>query len=172
MNPLHLVELDAFVTLPFATFAADPLLVCESEGRANAMTIGWGGLGTLWGLPVTTTYVRTSRFTHQLMARSASYSICWLDASQADAIRLCGTASGRDRDKLAEAGLTLAHTEEGVPYVAEATTVMACRKLHMAPLDMLAFCQDGLHDRWYQCGTPNTPHVQVIGEVLSVLDRA
>jgi len=168
MAQLKRVELAQYATQPFATFRAAPVIVAQSEGRANAMTIGWGGLGTLWSIPVSTTYVRTSRFTHQLMSCSSLYSICWLPESMKDAVALCGKESGRDMDKLAACGLTLAHTEEGVPYVKQSEIVIANRKIHAAPIDMLGFCKDGMHDRWYQPGTANSPHVTFIGEVLGV----
>ncbi len=118
---------------------------------------------------MTTTYVRTSRFTHQLLSCSALYSICWLPAERTDAVALCGKQSGRTIDKLAACGLTLGHTEEGAPYILEAETVIACRKIHMAPIDMLAFTLDGLHDRCYESTGENTPHATVIGEVLTIL---
>ena len=35
--------------------------------KFNSMTVSWGGLGTLWGKPVATVYVRTSRYTHEFM---------------------------------------------------------------------------------------------------------
>ena len=43
------------------------LLTAGNEGSFNTMTISWGGLGTIWGRPVATVYVRTSRYTHEFM---------------------------------------------------------------------------------------------------------
>ncbi len=37
------------------------LLTAGDESSFNTMTISWGGLGTIWGKPVATVYVRTSR---------------------------------------------------------------------------------------------------------------
>lgn len=169
MAHLAPLELENYVARPFEAFRADPVLVCESEGHANAMTIGWGSMGTLWSLPVSTVYVRTSRYTHQLISCSSRYSICWLPPTLQDAVGLCGSKSGRDLDKIAASGLTLAHDANGTPYLAESELVVACRKLHMAPIDMLGFCRDGLHGRWYQPGTANSPHVEVVGEVTALL---
>ena len=43
------------------------LLNAGNMDKFNSMTVSWGGLGTLWGKPVATVYVRTSRYTHEFM---------------------------------------------------------------------------------------------------------
>ena len=43
------------------------LLSAWDKNKFNTMTISWGGLGTLWGKPVATVYVRKSRYTHDFM---------------------------------------------------------------------------------------------------------
>ena len=43
------------------------LLSAWDKNKFNTMTISWGGLGTLWGKPVATDYVRKSRYTHDFM---------------------------------------------------------------------------------------------------------
>ena len=45
------------------------LLTAGKPGDFNTMTISWGGMGTLWGRPVVTSYVRTSRYTHEFADR-------------------------------------------------------------------------------------------------------
>ena len=37
------------------------------EGNMNLMTISWGTIGELWGKPVFTVFVSTSRYTHKFM---------------------------------------------------------------------------------------------------------
>ena len=39
------------------------LLCAGTMAKHNAMTISWGGMGTLWGKPVVTVYVRPNRHT-------------------------------------------------------------------------------------------------------------
>ena len=43
---------------------------------------------------------------------------------------MCGTKSGRDCDKLGEAGLTVSDAA-GVPVINEAELVLVCRKLYV-----------------------------------------
>ena len=101
----------------------------EESGRANAMTASWGALGVLWHKDVCICFVRPQRHTHKLLAQENRFSVAFLPEEYRDALKLCGTKSGRDTDKLAESGL---HTLEcdGVPVVAEAQVVLICKKLY------------------------------------------
>ena len=101
----------------------------EESGRANAMTASWGALGVLWHKDVCICFVRPQRHTHKLLAQENRFSVAFLPEDYRDALKLCGTKSGRDTDKLAESGL---HTLEcdGVPVVAEAQVALICKKLY------------------------------------------
>ena len=46
------------------------LVTAGNEESFNTMTISWGGLGTLWGKPVATVYIRGSRYTHDFVEKS------------------------------------------------------------------------------------------------------
>lgn len=41
------------------------VLLNSKADKFNSMVIGWGGIGTNWGLPVFTVYVREGRYTRQ-----------------------------------------------------------------------------------------------------------
>ena len=41
----------------------------------NTMTISWGGLGTLWGKPVATVYVKPCRYTHSFMEQNDFFTV-------------------------------------------------------------------------------------------------
>ena len=101
----------------------------EESGRANAMTASWGALGVLWHKDVCICFVRPQRHTHKLLAHENRFSVAFLPEEYRDALKLCGTKSGRDTDKLAESGL---HTLEcdGVPVIAEAQVALICKKLY------------------------------------------
>ena len=51
------------------------LLKAGTKDKFNTMTISWGGLGTLWGKPVATVYVRQSRYTHDFMDDNDYFTI-------------------------------------------------------------------------------------------------
>ena len=46
------------------------LLAAGDEQQSNAMTIGWGGIGTLWRKTAVTVYVAQMRYTKQFMDNS------------------------------------------------------------------------------------------------------
>ena len=46
------------------------LVTTGVPGDVNTMTISWGSLGELWGKPVVTVYVSSSRYTHEFMETS------------------------------------------------------------------------------------------------------
>ena len=41
----------------------------------NTMTISWGGLGTLWGKPVATVYVKPIRYTHSFLDANDYFTV-------------------------------------------------------------------------------------------------
>jgi flavin reductase (DIM6/NTAB) family NADH-FMN oxidoreductase RutF len=102
-----------------------------SGGKPNLMTIGWGTIGAVWGMPIWIVLVRPSRHTFGLIERSGCFTVNVPPASLAAACDLCGTRSGRDVDKFKTFGLT---PEQGLrvaaPTVAECPIVYECRTVH------------------------------------------
>jgi len=107
-----------------------------AEGKPNAMTIGWGTVGIIWGKPVFIVLVRHSRYTWSRLEENGEFTVNVPPPSLADAATLCGTKSGRDLDKLAAAGLTpIAAQHVGVPVIAECAVHYECRVLHKNNVD-------------------------------------
>lgn len=76
------------------------LLSTEKKGAMNTMVIGWGALGTNWGKPVLTVYVRESRLTRDYLDASGEFTVnVPLGAVDPEIIKVCGSKSGRDLDK-------------------------------------------------------------------------
>ncbi len=115
------------------------LITAESGGVANTMTASWGTLGVLWGKPVAICYIRPQRFTYPIVDNANRLSLCFLSEEHREALRLCGTLSGRDVNKFEAASLELAHFGD-VPYVAESDTVLICKKLYADMIKEEAFC--------------------------------
>lgn len=115
----------------------------EKTERVNAMTASWGCLGVLWHKNICVCFVRPQRYTYQLLEEQARCSVAFLGEEYRSALRLCGSKSGRDTDKLAEAGL---HTVclDGVDVIAEAETVLLCRKLYVDDLKKEGFFDPAL----------------------------
>ena len=47
----------------------------DVRGKANFMTIGWGTLGIIWGLPIWVVLVRRSRYTFGCIEHSRCFSV-------------------------------------------------------------------------------------------------
>ena len=55
-----------------------------TEGNMNLMTISWGTIGELWGKPVFTVFVSTSRYTHKFMEENDYFTVTHFPASMRD----------------------------------------------------------------------------------------
>ena len=115
----------------------------EKNGKVNAMTASWGCMGVLWNKPVCVCFVRPQRHTFGLLERSERFSVAFLSEDYREALKLCGRTSGRDGDKLAEAGLSTTALD-GVPAIAEARLVLVCRKLYADDLKKERFLDETL----------------------------
>lgn len=146
------------------------LLTSEAEDCVNAMTIGWGTLGIEWGVPIFAAYVRTSRFTHELIERTGEFTICAphgeLSKVAAKAIGICGSKSGRDVDKLAQAGV---HTVEAEivrpPAIKELPLTLECRVV-FTQLQPIKEISSHLSKFYPESGEHSAPHVAYYGEIL------
>ena len=65
---------------PFTLFDSDwSLLTAGDMDSFNSMTVSWGSLGTLWGKPVATVYVKPARYTHGFMEDSDYFTLGFFD---------------------------------------------------------------------------------------------
>ena len=74
------------------------LLTAGNKGSFNTMTVSWGGMGTIWGKPVATVYVRTSRYTHEFMDREDYFTVSLFPEDYKKILGVLGSTSGRDMD--------------------------------------------------------------------------
>lgn len=129
---------------PFTLFKDEwMLLAAGKKGNMNAMTIGWGNLGTLWGSPVVTVYVEKSRYTHSFMERNEYFTVTAFPEQHREALKYMGTHSGRDGDKIKAAKLTTEFTDLGNPIFEEGRLVIECKKIYGAPFDPTGFGEKG-----------------------------
>ena len=137
----------------------DWMLITVRDGeKVNAMTASWGSLGVLWNKPVLTCFIRPQRHTYALIENEDRISIAFMSEEYRDALRLCGTKSGRDLDKIAASGLSTA-TLDGVEVICEADTLLVCKKLYVGDLERSGFVReellsnykDGDFHRFYVC---------------------
>ena len=83
-------------------------LTTKAGDKINSMVIGWGHLGRIWERPVFIAYVRDCRYTYEMIEKNPEFTInVPINEMNKNAFMICGTKSGRDMDKISEAGLTL-----------------------------------------------------------------
>ena len=122
---------------PFEMIGKDWLLITAgTKESCNAMTASWGGVGEMWGKHVVYLVIRPQRYTKEFVDRQEQLSVCVLPDSYRSVYNYMGQASGRDEDKIAKSGLTVAF-EDGVPFFQESSTVFLCRKLFAQPFEYL-----------------------------------
>jgi flavin reductase (DIM6/NTAB) family NADH-FMN oxidoreductase RutF len=135
-----------------------------AAGRFNCMTVSWGSLGTIWGKPLAMAVVRPQRHTYGFMEQADSFTLCAFGASHRDALRVLGTRSGREMDKVNASGLTpVASAVVASPSYQEAELVIECRKTYFQDLDPAHFLADYIADCY-----DNDFHRMYFGEVLAL----
>ncbi len=117
------------------------LVTAECGGKVNTMTASWGGLGELWGKYVAFVFIRPQRYTFEFTEKTDRMTLTFFGGEKRDALVLCGSKSGRDCDKIAEAGLVPVSVD-GYPTFEGASVVMECRKIYA---DLLK--EDGMLDK-------------------------
>ena len=127
------ISLDNLHTSPFKMIGKDWMLICppdkSKESGINAMTASWGGVGILWNKPVCTLYIRPQRYTYPLCEKNDIFSVCFPPEEYRDAMKLCGTISGRDMDKVKECNMEVSEYD-GVKYIDGSNVVFICKKLY------------------------------------------
>ena len=145
------------------------LLAAGDEKQSNAMTIGWGGIGTLWRKTAVTVYVAEMRYTKQFMDNAQYFTVMAFDERKEEILEYMGTKSGRDGDKAKALNLHTAYTENGTPYYLEASVVLECRTMYAAPFDPQYF-KDEVPKQMY-ANFPAGLHTMYIGEVVNAWKR-
>ena len=149
----------------FQWFYDAELLAAGDREKSNAMTIGWGGIGTLWGRTALTVYVAEKRYTKEFMDRSEYFTVMAFDVAHSNVLNYMGRQSGRDGDKAKALGLHTAYTENGTPYYTEAEMVIECRIMYAAPFDPQYFKSDAPKNMYRNF--PAGVHTMYIGEVVN-----
>ena len=147
-----------------------PLLTAGGEGDYNTMTISWGHMGNLWtGAanpgPTMIVYVRPQRHTHNFTENNDFFTVSVLPPTHKDALTYLGRVSGRDEDKVANAGLTPIFAG-GRAYFEEADMVFVCRKIYKKRIKESGFIDKYIMNNIYP---EKDFHTMYIGQIVDVL---
>ena len=154
-----------FTTDILSVFDKKWALLTAGNGESfNTMTISWGGLGTIWGKPVATVYVRTSRYTHDFMDANEFFTVSFYPEECRQILGVLGSKSGRDMDKMKESGLTPVQAGGSISFK-EAEVTLVCRKLFRQQLDVANMPED-VAKAMYE---GQAPHDMYIGEIVDII---
>lgn len=157
---------------PVRNFSQDwmALVVGKNDKEHNSMTIAWGTIGQLWNKPVVIVYVSEDRYTKHLLDACDMFSVVGFPDKKKyrDALLYIGSHSQKDEpDKTENAGLTVEHTKNGTPIIAEGDLAIECRKIYEDAFDIDKVPSDVRNGMYQEMGI----HHMYIGEIVSVLQK-
>ena len=142
------------------------LLTTKAGEKVNSMVIGWGHVGRIWERPVFVAYVRTCRYTRELLDANPEFTVnVPVGSFDRNAFAICGSKSGRDMDKLAAAGLTPTAPETvSVPGIKEFPLTLECRVIYREE-QTAARLPEEIRRQFYTAETED--HVAYFGEITA-----
>ena len=132
----------------------------------NTMTASWGGFGILFHKPVAYIFIRPQRHTKQFVDNANLLTLSFFGSEYREALRLCGTKSGKDCDKIKEAGLSPFLDGKTIGFK-EADKIFICRKLYAAPLAKEHFIDIKIPPSVYSENDYHTLYIVEIEKVLA-----
>ncbi len=138
------------------------LITAGDLSSFNTMTASWGGIGFLWNRPVAYIFIRPERYTHSFVEKNTHFTLSFFDEKYRNALNICGSKSGRDTDKVAEAGLDIQSTAKGNIYFSQARVVLECRKFYSVEIKDGEFVEKQSVEKWYK---KEGIHTMYIGEI-------
>ena len=111
-------------------------LTVKADNALNTMTIGWACIGFAWRKPTLMVMVRNSRHTFGIMERARDFTVCLPSSDMQEALKFCGTKSGRDVDKYRECHLMLADAQKvNTPIIDTPGLHFECKLVFKSPMD-------------------------------------
>ena len=110
------------------------LVTAGTKEKFNSMTISWGSMGTIWGKPMITVFIRPTRYTYEFIKSNEYFTVSFFDEKYRDKLSLMGNKSGRDIDKVKETGFTPKFLDKGITYE-EASETFVLKKWYFQFMD-------------------------------------
>ena len=160
------VDISTLEFNPFDKISRQWMLVTAGNVDAsNTMTASWGGVGIMWGKPVATVYIRPQRYTKEFIDTKDTFTLSFYKEEFRKTLSFLGSVSGRDQDKVKEAGLTPVSVDDTMAFE-EADLVLVCRKMYHAPMPPENFDDKSNDEKWYP---QKDYHVMYIAEITKAL---
>jgi flavin reductase (DIM6/NTAB) family NADH-FMN oxidoreductase RutF len=108
------------------------LVSMDMDGKVNVMALLWKTIGQLWMIPIITVAVAPSRYTFELLTKGVpEFTLNIPSPRNADSVDITGSLSGRNVDKVAEAGIVLIDgVKTKVPTIKESMLSYECKIIH------------------------------------------
>ncbi len=142
------------------------LLLSGTKNNYNMMTIGWALEGILWSKKVIMVFVKPSRYTHKFMEENEYFTINFFNNHYLNELKLLGTTSGRDYDKLDLVGFHLLDLNESLGLI-EADKIIKLKKIYTDKFNENDVLNE-VFNKYYKC---EEPHSFYIGEIIEVIDN-
>ena len=125
------------------------LVTAGTKDSFNTMTASWGTMGVLWNKPVAIIFIRPERYTHDFIETADALTLSFYSEEYRNALKVCGSRSGRDCDKVAETGLTPEILESGTVTFSQARLTLDCTKLFKTEMTDADFVDKSLLEKFY-----------------------
>ena len=141
-------------------------LTSKVGDKVNTMVIGWGHVGRIWERPVFIAYIRDIRYTREMLDANPEFTVnIPVNGFSKEAFAICGTDSGRNMDKIKEAGLTPVIPEViSVPGIKEFPLTLECQVIYRQEQDAYRLPED-IRRQFYTIETED--HIAYYGEIVS-----
>lgn len=142
------------------------LVTAGNAEKFNTMTVSWGGLGEIWGKDAVFIFIRPQRYTYEFLENEELFTLSFYGDECKDALKICGSKSGRDIDKVAATGLTPVFTDGSVTFE-QAEYTLVCRKMASQFIDPAGFEDKNIEKNYSSADY----HKVYIGEILKVYSK-
>ena len=125
----------------------------------------WGHIGRIWERPVFIAFIRDSRYSREMLDANPEFTVnVPINGFNKKAFAVCGTKSGRDMDKITEAGLTLVDPEKiSVPAIREFPLTLECRVIYRQEQNAASLPEE-IRRQFYTIETED--HITYYGEIV------
>ena len=162
------VDIRSVLKNPFRLLDNDwALLTAGSIESFNTMTVSWGGFGVLWDRNICYCFCRPHRYTYEFLEKSGSFTLSFFEEKYRNVLDFCGSHSGRDKDKIAETGISPVGGELNSVYFSEARLVYVCRKIYFQDILPENFIDPSVNKHYPE----KDYHRMYLGEVVSCLKK-
>ncbi|MCQ2060344.1 MAG: flavin reductase [Fibrobacter sp.] len=166
MGNFKLIKPEELANNPFKMIGTEWMLIAaEKEGKINAMTASWGGLGILWNKPVAFIFIRQTRYTKEFVDSNERLTLNFFEGEFKKELGYFGRVSGRDEDKIKVSGMEVS-LEDGLPIFEKAKKCLICKKLYTQKLEESSFLDKRIKEQFY---TNDTMHSLYVAEIEKVL---